>query len=438
MMIFENVSSLLSRAMVSGVSPEMRDALAMIKEEMIEDRQQRIILTAIKDLDSFNSVVSSQSVESMVNSDVDFSFLIELGKNTVPTDAPLRTAMQIVSVYNDNLANHKLKQLSAVIGSGRPFNRDEVSAQLSELSQLVAPSSTSKPKPFYDYAENYINVLEQRQSNPGTNVLDLGVELSVDKTALIVLGGQPGMGKTALALYINDTVVRNGHRALMFSLEMDGGQLFERQVSAYTNIPTQKLKNIDFGDNDLSSTDWGLVGNAIENLSSSKLYIDDDPKLSIPIFIKKCREFKESHPDLALITVDYLTLMQLPDASRRDLSVGEATRLMKLLAKELKTPVLLLSQLNREADKAAREPRNSDLRDSGSIEQDADVIIFPYREEVHDENTVNRGLARILKTKVRDGETGSSVLGFKNGSFKQVTAEWKEKPKEEAPQRRKF
>lgn len=260
----------------------------------------------------------------------------------------------------------------------------------------------------------------------------------LNKLAQVSRPGLNERGKTALALYINDTVVRSGHKALMFSLEMDGGQLFERQISAYTNIPTQKLKNIDFGENDLSPTDWGLVGSAIENLSSSNLYIDDDPKLSMPIFIKKCREFKEANPDLALITVDYLTLMQLPEASRRDLSVGEATRLMKLLAKELKTPVLLLSQLNREADKAAREPRNSDLRDSGSIEQDADVIIFPYREEVHDENTVNRGLARILKTKVRDGETGSSVLGFKNGSFRQVNAEWKEKPKEEKPMRRKF
>lgn len=193
MMIFDNLSSLLARAMITGVSPEMRDALAMIKEEMIDDRQQRIILTAIKDLDNFNSVVSSHAVEKMMGKDVDFSFLIELGMNTVPTESPLRTAMQIVSIYNDNLANHKLKQLSAVIGSGRPFNRSEVSEQLSELSQLVAPSSASKPKPFYDYAENYITVLEQRQSNPGTNVLDLGVELAVDKTALIVLGGQPGI-----------------------------------------------------------------------------------------------------------------------------------------------------------------------------------------------------------------------------------------------------
>lgn len=438
MMTFDNVSSLLSRAMLNGVSPEMRDALAMVKEEMIEDSKQRKIFNAIKELDNFNSVVSSISVEQLLGKSFDFHFLIEMNMNSVPSDAPLRTAMQIVSVYNDNLANHKLKQLSAILGSNRPFNREEVSAQLNELSQLVAPSSASKPKAFYDYAENYINVLEQRQTNPGTNVLDLGVELAVDKTALIVLGGQPGMGKTALALYINDTVVNNGHKALMFSLEMDGGQLFERQISAYSNVPTQRLKNIDFGDNDLSPTDWGMVGSAIEKLSSSHLYVDDDPKLSMPVFIKKCREFKEEHPDLALITVDYLTLMQLPDASRRDLAVGEATRLMKLLAKELKTPILLLSQLNREADKAAREPRNSDLRDSGSIEQDADVIIFPYREEVHDENTVNRGLARILKTKVRDGETGSSVLGFKNGSFKQVSAEWKEKPKEEKPMRRKF
>lgn len=436
-MIFDNLNSLFSRAMHQGVSPEMREALSVLTDDMIEDRSQRLVFNAIKELDNFNSVVSSQSVDKMVMNEVEFSTLIEMN-NCVPTDQPLRTAMQVVSVYNDNQANHQLKQITSILSSGRPFNRDEVSDQLSLLSQMIAPTSESKPKPFYDYAENYITVLEQRQSNPGTNVLDLGIELSVDKTALIVLGGQPGMGKTALALYINDYITSAGKKALMFSLEMDGGQLFERQISAYSNVPTQKLKNIDFGENDLSPTDWGMVGSAIEKLSSSNFYVDDDPKLSVPVFMKKCREFKEKNPDLQLITVDYLTLMKLPDASRRDLSVGEATRLMKLLAKELKTPILLLSQLNREADKAAREPRNSDLRDSGSIEQDADVIIFPYREEVHNENTVNRGLARILKTKVRDGEVGSSVLGFKNGSFKKVNAEWKEQPKEEKPFRKKF
>lgn len=435
-MIFDNLNSLFAKAMLNGVSPEMRDALSVLSDEMIEDRQQRAIFNAIKELDNFNSVVSSQSVENQVGTDVDFSYLIEVSMKTVPTDQPLRTAMQVASLYNDTQATHQLKQIAALVGSGKPFNRDEVSSQLGLLSQLVAPTSVSKPTSFAEYVQGYADVLDYRQENPNASGLDIGLDVNIEKTALVVLGGQPGMGKTALALYVNDYVANNGGKTLLFSLEMDGGQLFERQVSAKSRVSSKKLKAV--GSEGLDNDDWSFITKALTSLNEMNIYIDDDPKLSMPIFIKKCREFKEKHPDLSLITIDYLTLMKLPDASRRDLAVGEATRLMKLLAKELKTPVLLLSQLNREADKAAREPRNSDLRDSGSIEQDADVIIFPYREEVHKPETVNKGLARIIKSKVRDGEPGDYILAFNGGHFYPCTGSWQEEQKEEKPFRKKF
>ena len=139
-----------------------------------------------------------------------------------------------------------------------------------------------------------------------------------------------------------------------------------------------------------------------------------------------------------LITVDYLTLMELPGASNQNLAVAEATRQLKVLAKDLKTPILILSQLNREAAKARREPMNSDLRDSGAIEQDADKIIFPFRDEVFDENSPNKGLAKILKTKVRDGETGSVILGFENGSFCKSNSGWSDVEIDKPIERQKF
>lgn len=422
--------------MLNGVSPEMREALSVINDDMIADPQQRAIFKAIKDLDNFNSTVSSMSVEGLVKDTVSFSFLIEVSKNTVPTDQPLRTALQVASLHNDAIATTELKQIANLISSGKPFDRNEVSTKLSLLSQSVAPSASTKPKSFSEYVEGYADVLEYRQENPDACGLDVGLDVNIEKTALVVLGGQPGMGKTSLALYINDYVAAKGHKTLMFSLEMGGDQLFERQVSAKSKVSSRKLKAV--GTDGLDDNDWSFISSALVQLSKTNIYIDDEPQLSVPILIKKCREFKEANPDLALITIDYLTLMKLPDASRRDLAVGEATRLMKLLAKELKTPVLLLSQLNREADKAAREPRNSDLRDSGSIEQDADVIIFPYRPEVHDPETVNKGLARIMKTKVRDGEVGDVCLKFEMGHFYPTNLVMQEPVKEEKPIRRKF
>ena len=192
MMIFDNLNSLFSRAMHKGVSPEMREALSVLSDDMIEDRNQRLIFNAIKELDNFNSVVSSRSVESLVIDDVPFSVLIETA-GAVPTDQPLRTAMQVVSVYNDNQANHQLKQITSILSAGRPFNREEISQQLSSLSQLVAPVATSKPKSFGDYAEGYADVLEYRQENPNSSGLDIGLDVNIERTALVVLGGQPGI-----------------------------------------------------------------------------------------------------------------------------------------------------------------------------------------------------------------------------------------------------
>lgn len=187
---------------------------------------------------------------------------------------------------------------------------------------------------------------------------------------------------------------------------------------------------------------YGLMAKALKELCKKPVAIDDNAKLSIEVFKKKCRDFVNKNPKTGLITVDYITLMEMPNAQSRALSVGEVTRQMKVLAKELKTPILLLSQLNRESAKEKREPVNSDLRDSGSIEQDADIIIFPYREEVHDPDTVNKGLAKILKTKVRDGGVGSVILRFDKGSFKPpidgVSLSWSTPVKEEPKQRSKF
>lgn len=435
-MTYNGLNALFCSCLVKGVSPKMREALGMITEVMVERLDYRAILTAIKELDNFGSAVDMMAVDIHAGGKVDFSLMMEITKNAVPSLDPYRDAMSVVSAYNDKLAVAEMNNAIAKISSGRPFDREELSATMNKLAEQIAPVSASKPKSFAEYANGYADTLEARQMNPGSYGLDIGLDVLIEPTALVVLGGQPGMGKSALALFINDFVAAQNKKALLFSLEMDGGQLFERQVSAKSKVSSKKLKAI--GDEGLTDDDWARLSASICQLSEMNIYIDDDPKLSVPMFMKKCRDFKEQHPDLALITVDYLTLMKMPEAARRDLSVGEATRLIKLLAKELKTPVLLLSQLNRESDKAAREPRPSDLRDSGSIEQDADVIIFPYREEVHNPDTQNKGLARIIKAKVRDGVVGDYCLGFTQGHFHETAATWREPEPEQQPIRKKF
>jgi len=320
------------------------------------------------------------------------------------------------------------------INSGRVFDRSLISTELSKMSELMTPESTDKPVWFSEYEESYMQLLEARELDPYGSILDIGLEVDVPKNALVVLGGQPGMGKTALALYIADYVASNNIPCLMFSLEMDGIQLFERQVSSKTGITSSELKRPA----QIERHQYGLMAKALEELCKKPVAIDDNASLTMPIFIKKCRDFKNENPLTGLIVVDYITLMKLPDAQSRSLSVGEATRQMKVLAKELKTPILLLSQLNREADKEKREPRNSDLRDSGSIEQDADIIIFPYREEIHVPDTPNKGMAKVLKTKVRDGAIGSVLLQFDRGSFKSTDRGWSNPVAEQPKERKKY
>jgi len=435
-MIIDNLWALLSTACLNGVNPKTREALNIITEDMIEDKFTLEVYKTIKQLDQFGSTVSMVAVDDVANGKINYGDLVTATTNAGITSDPIYSAMQVRAMHNDKLATNELKNILGQIQSGRPFDRNEVSMTLANLSQALAPAVKSEPKSFTDYVTGYINVIEQRQENPDGTYLDIGLDVSVDKTALIVLGGQPGMGKTAMALFINRFTAEQGHKTLMFSLEMEGSQLFEREVSAFSKIPTQQLKNV--GKQGLSNDQWGFLTNSLDNLDKLNVFIDDDPQLSVPILQQKCRDFKDKHPDLRLITIDYLTLMQMPDAQSRALSVGEATRVIKLLAKELKTPILLLSQLNREADKALREPRPSDLRDSGAIEQDADIIIFPYREEVHNPDSVNKGLAKIIKAKVRDGEVGNSILKFESGAFYEANAQWKEQPVEEKKERKKF
>lgn len=432
-MIYNNVQTLLATAIVLGVSPKTREALNAIDVKMLPDEFSRNIYSSVIALDNFNHKVDMNGVQAQ--SGLQF-FEIADFVNTPTSTEPMREAMHIRSAYNDKQVSDSLNQMIGKINSGRVFDRNAIASELAKMSDLMTPESTDKPVWFSEYEESYMQLLESREKDPYGSILDIGLDVDVPKNALVVLGGQPGMGKTALALYIIDHVASNNIPCLMFSLEMDGIQLFERQVSSKTGITSGELKRPA----QIDEYKYGLMAKALDELCKKPVAIDDNPKLTMEVFKRKARDFVNENPTTGLIAVDYVTLMKMPDAASRSLSVGEVTRQMKVLAKELKTPILLLSQLNRESAKEKREPRNSDLRDSGSIEQDADIIIFPYREEVNDPETMNKGLAKVLKTKVRDGEVGSTLLQFVKGSFKKPDYDlsWSDPVVEQPKEREKF
>jgi replicative DNA helicase len=260
------------------------------------------------------------------------------------------------------------------------------------------------------------DVLQRRATNPGallgvaTGFMDLDKMLSgLQDGDLIILAARPSMGKTALALGIAEhAAVREDKAVAIFSMEMSHEQLTLRMTASLGRIDAQNLRN-----GDLDEVDWSRVSAAYTTLAASKIVIDDAGALT-PVEVRaRARRLKREH-DIDLIVVDYLQLMKAPDSSEnRATEVAEISRSLKALAKELKVPILALSQLNRAVEQRTdKRPLMSDLRESGGLEQDADVILFIYRDEYYDKESPDKGTAEIIIAKQRNGPTGTVRLAF--------------------------
>ena len=228
---------------------------------------------------------------------------------------------------------------------------------------------------------------------------------------LIILAARPSMGKTSLALDIARYASLHANvSTAMFSLEMSKDQLGMRMLCAEARVNSSKLRT-----GYLASSDWPRLSQAGERLSSAQLFIDDSPALSSLDVRARSRRLAAEHP-LGLIIIDYLQLMQSRGKTEsRQLEVSEISRGLKGLAKEINVPILALSQLSRAVEsRTDKRPMLSDLRESGSIEQDADVVAFIYRDEVYNPETADAGIAEILIRKQRNGPIGDVRLKFEN------------------------
>ncbi len=225
---------------------------------------------------------------------------------------------------------------------------------------------------------------------------------------LIILAARPSMGKTALALNIAYNAARQKYPVAVFSLEMSKEQLVRRLLSAIGRVDASNLRQAF-----LTDKDWAGLQEAAGELLECPIYIDDTPAATVLEVRAKCRRLK-AKDNLGIVIIDYLQLMRgRHDANSREQEISEISRSLKAMAKELNVPVIALSQLNREVEKRTnKRPELSDLRESGAIEQDADVIVFIYRDEVYNPNSDQKGIAEILVKKQRNGQTGDLKLFF--------------------------
>jgi replicative DNA helicase len=346
-------------------------------------------------------------------------YLFELARNT-PTAAN-------VSAYADIVRERSiLRQLIGVAGdissqafspSGRTSNEilDEAERRVFQIAEHGTRGEG--PVRISDLLAKTVDRIDTLFHSGGaitglsTGYHDLdNMTSGLQPADLVVIAGRPSMGKTAFAINIAEhAAIKDKRPVLIFSMEMPGDSLAMRMVSSLGRIDQH---NIRIGK--LTDEDWPRITSVVGMLAETPMFIDDTPALSPGELRSRARRVAREHNGLGLIVIDYLQLMQVPGTKdNRTTEISEISRSLKALAKELNVPVLALSQLNRGLEQRAdKRPVMSDLRESGAIEQDADLILFIYRDEVYNEASPDKGKAEIIIAKQRNGPIGKIALTF--------------------------
>lgn len=346
-------------------------------------------------------------------------YLAELAQST-PSASNIRAYAQVVS----ERAN--LRRLIAVAQdiAESGFNPEGRSSDelLDEAERRIMQIAEQGPKaggpqtlkPLLQTALGRIEELFQSGgeiTGISTGYLDLdGMTSGLQPSDLVIVAGRPSMGKTSFAMNLVEHATMNqGKPVLVFSMEMPADQLVIRMLSSIGRINQTRIRN-----GKLEQEDWPKLSAAVGKLKDANLLIDDTPALTPTELRSRARRVAREHGEIGMIMVDYLQLMQVAGSSEgRTAEISEISRNLKAIAKEFKCPMVALSQLNRSLEQRPnKRPVNSDLRESGAIEQDADVIMFIYRDEVYNEETQDKGVAEIIIGKQRNGPIGTCRLAF--------------------------
>ncbi len=391
----------------------------------------RLIFTAIEALAEKNSPRDAITVSERLENVGDLEetgglpYLIELADQTPST-------ANIIAYANIVRERSVLRQLISTCTNVadmayRPEGREVAEILDSAESQMFAiADQTSRAKTGLTSVGGIMQMTKEKIEELGntpagltgvsTGYTDLDAKTSgFQKSDLIIIAGRPSMGKTSFAMNIVENVALNQDLPVaMFSMEMPGEQLCMRMIASLSKIELNRVRS-----GRLTDADWARITSATNILHQhSRIYIDETPAMSPTEVRARCRRLAREQKGLALIVIDYLQLMQTGDKSEnRATEISEISRSLKALAKELAVPVIALSQLNRSLEQRPdRRPVMSDLRESGAIEQDADVIAFVYRDEVYNEDSPDKGTAEIIIRKQRNGPTGMIRLTF-NGQW---------------------
>ena len=347
----------------------------------------------------------------------------------VPTSANVKSYAAIV---RDKAVMRRLIHTAEDIANACYVGKDPLEDILADTEKsvfnLLQSRGAQEFVPIKQVAINVLEKIEAAYKNQGTvtgvptGFIDLDYKLSgFQPSDFILIAARPSMGKTAFVLNVVDYVsVRRGLPCMVFSLEMSKEQLVNRMLSMESNVDSQKLRT-----GSLTDADWDAVVEGVGVIGSSRLIIDDTPGISITELRSKCRKMKLEQ-GLSLVIIDYLQLMSgsgRGSNENRQQEISEISRSLKALARELQAPVVALSQLSRACEtRTDHRPMLSDLRESGAIEQDADVVMFLYRDDYYNKDTDHPNEAEVIIAKQRNGPIGTVNLIWKPEFTKFVNA----------------
>ncbi|NIF20283.1 replicative DNA helicase [Pantoea sp. Acro-835] len=437
MIVIELEASVIGSLLIGGLTPNAVDVINTLDEKAFKNYFYQSAYREIKRQATHNMMIDALLVAEAMEKEQGnhsgvFATVMEAARNT-PSAANLKGyAKRLEEKY-------QLRQFITLMEE----NYDKVSEAAThdiamelihsftrKLMTISRPTDELLPVRLGDLLDGYIDTLEKRVSDGDeSHTVKTGIEGldnltgGLNDTDFIIIAARPGMGKTELALNIAEQVAKRfvtlgsekvSRGVLIFSMEMQGEQIVERQLANTSNLSISKLRKAQ----QLEDEDWARISMGVAQLANLDVWVVDATDLSIDQIRAIATRHKRNYPGLSLIMADYLGLIRKPSAERNDLAIGEITRGLKTMAMDLRTPVVCLSQLSRDVEKRPnKRPVNADLRDSGSIEQDADGIWFIYRDGVYNPDSPAAHLAEIIVGKNRHGEQGVVYQEFRNGHF---------------------
>ncbi|MBB6625383.1 replicative DNA helicase [Clostridium gasigenes] len=399
------ISKVLEKLKEEDFYRDRHKALYKALREMFQKDMAVDLLTILEYLKSTDMLEKSGGV----------TYISELSAS-VPTTANLSAYIKIVE--EKSLLRRLIKSSTKIIEES--YNgQDDVDKVLDSAQKKIFDIAEKKNSGDYEVLSSVLErgflEIERLFNNKGeitgvgSGIKDLDEKTSgFQKGEMILIAARPSMGKTTFALNIAETAaLRHGKSVVIFSLEMPREQLAYKLLCSEARVDMLKLRT-----GNLEDDDWERIAKATGPLSKAKIYIDDTAGLSVMEMRSKCRKIKMEH-GIDMILIDYLQLMSGSNTESRQQEVSEISRSIKALAKEMECPVIALSQLSRAPEQRAdHRPMLSDLRESGSIEQDADVVMFLYRDEYYNKESEDRGTAECIIAKQRNGPVGTIKMAW--------------------------